>query len=149
MAIMGLSCRNNQLFDEIRKIWVEATPEEVVRQRLLYQLVHHLKFPKEYIAIEKELKTLPHLAEVEVPNRRCDVICFSRGTLSPLLLIECKQHVLTDQARAQLLGYNHFVKAPFVALVNAQETLFGYETGEWRYLSFIPTYEALLRVVIK
>src|SRR5690242_14822270 len=94
----GLS---KQHFDEVRRAWVAATPEEGVRQRVLKKMIHALGFPKELIAVEKELKELPHLAGRSVPERRIDVLCYGKEihpehSLYPLLLIECKREAIDE-----------------------------------------------------
>jgi hypothetical protein len=92
--------------------------EEHVRQSLIRLLVEELGFPRQWIAVEKELSSLPHVGEAV--NRRVDILCFaSDGT--PLLLIECKREKLDASAFQQLVGYNAIVKAPFVAVANGEE----------------------------
>src|SRR5690349_17670706 len=105
------------IFDEIRKKWIKATPEEKVRQKWLHHFVHSLGFPKELIAVEKDLKDLPQLVAKEVPDRRVDILCYGRrvdSSFFPLLLVECKEKGGTF-AKEQVIGYNAFVQAPFVA----------------------------------
>ncbi len=154
MGIMGLSCLNNQkIFDEFRSIWVAATPEELIRQTLLKMLSEKLGFPKELIAVEKELSQLPHLAEKNVPPRRLDILCYGKEIhpdypLYPLLLIECKRGNLDNDAEEQLLGYNFYVQAHFVAIAAKNGVLFGYapqKGGVNQFLTFIPSYQQLLQ----
>ena|SRR5579872_4713276 len=154
MGIMGLSCLNNQkIFDEFRSIWVAATPEELIRQTLLKMLSEKLGFPKELIAVEKELSQLPHLAESDVPPRRLDILCYGKNihpnhSLYPLLLIECKRGNLDGSAQEQLLGYNYYVQASFVAIAAKNGILFAYPSekgGVSQFLSFIPSYQQLLQ----
>ena len=132
--------RSRRLFDEIRQKWVAATPEEIVRQSLVQKMIRELGYPKELIALEKELGELPHLKMVSnVPKRRADIICYASGvssdaSLSPLLMIECKEHGLTPAAREQVIGYNHFVKAHFIGIASRD----GVEIG--RFDSSLQTY---------
>lgn len=143
---MDSSKRSRQVFDPIRSEWVKATPEEVVRQKLIL-MMFNLGYPKTLISVEKELKQLPHLKrEEEVPDRRIDVICFAKGSLEPLLLIECKEGRATRDAYLQLKGYNHFVKAPFIAVVDEETVLL--DTGR-ELLNFLPKYSELLCQVQK
>ena len=110
---------SNRMYDEFRKTWVAATPEEKVRQRLLQKMVGELQYPKELLVVEKELGQLPHLiAEQKLPDRRADILCFAKNihlhyALYPLLLIECKEGKIDIRAIDQVVGYNHFVKAFF------------------------------------
>jgi hypothetical protein len=155
MAIMGSSKRSKgRVFDPIRNDFVAATAEELVRQALLQQMVGSLGFPKHLIAVEKDLRSLPHLAgeALALPERRADIICFAKDIhpqypLYPLLLVECKDSVLNSQATEQLLGYNTYVKAYFVALASRTEVRLGYfdgQAGSYQFISFLPTYSQLM-----
>jgi hypothetical protein len=129
-----------QVFDPLRRQWVDATPEELVRQSWLQRMIQELGYPKSFLAIERELKTLPHLKEYQdpLPNRRIDMICFLQ--MEPLLLIECKQR-LSQEAMNQALAYNQFVKAPYVAVVDRNQIRFRFRDREVDYL---PTYNELI-----
>jgi hypothetical protein len=122
-----------QIFDGIRKTWVAAAPEEIVRQLWIKKMTEELEYPPEFIAVEKELKTLPHLASqmAAVPDRRVDIICFGKEIhplypLFPVLLMECKAEPLSQKALEQVIGYNAYVQASCVALVNDREVIFRY-----------------------
>lgn len=134
-----------EVFDPIRQVWVAATPEEVVRQMWIQRMIGELKFPRELLAVEKELRALPHLQEEKnlLPNRRIDLLSFM-NTIKPLLLIECKQAELTDEALDQVIGYNHYVKAPYVAIVNGSDIRFLHGQSE---LSRLPSFLELVEVL--
>lgn len=113
-----------QIYCRIRKQLVKKTPEEQVRQALLQAMIEKLGFAGSLIAVEKSLDQLPHLKEVEgLPKRRADILCFSRDFL-PLLLIECKQDPIDVTAIEQVIGYNAFVNAPFLALADLTGVFF-------------------------
>lgn len=138
-----------QVFDLIRQTWVAATPEEVVRQTWIYRMIGELKFPKELLAVEKELKALPHLIEDKnsLPNRRIDLLSYMKtdDKLKPLLLIECKETELTQEALDQAIGYNHYVKAPYVAIVNGSGIRFRYQLSCKKCeISRLPSYLELM-----
>jgi len=136
---------SSSLHDPIRKSWVEATPEEQVRQHLIQQLIK-LGYPPALMVVEKALSELPHLkGRSDVPLRRIDVLCYAkRDSLHPLLLVECKAEPLSKKAERQLIGYNAFVGAPYIALVNGQEARFGVlEGGEWQFRSGLMPYGSL------
>lgn len=152
---MGSSFLNrDQLFDEVRKIWVAATPEEYVRQRVLAKMIHALHFPKEYLVIEKELKELPHIVDLSssLPQRRIDILCYGKDIhpeypLYPLLLIECKKETIDHRAEDQLIGYNTYVKACFIALTNRDEERFGYlDKTKMKYVfhAGLPSFKELV-----
>ena len=154
MATMGSSCQNRaQVFDPLRKIWEAATPEEIVRQKILLRMMEDLGYPRELLAVEKELSELPHIKQKNLPQRRIDILCFGKNihpdhSLYPLLLIECKKEKISQAAKEQLLGYNAFVQAYFVALVSKEEIMFGFRSGkEYQFLAFLPPYEQLVRQV--
>ncbi len=136
-----------QVFDPLRKSWVRATPEEVVRQTWIQRMVEELHYPKELLAVEKELKALPHLEhEVSLPLRRIDLLSFMKSAdgIKPLLLIECKESELTHEAMDQAISYNHYVKAPFVAIVNSSQIRFRSNGAE---MSRLPSYHELIEAL--
>jgi hypothetical protein len=153
MEIMDSFLPNSdEIFDEVRGIWVAATPEEQVRQHLLNRMIHALHYPKQLIAVEKELKELPHLSSSYLPLRRIDVLCYGKDIhpafpLYPLLLIECKKEAIDAKAIDQLTGYNSHVKAYFIALANREEEHFGYfdrKTMKYVFHAGLPAYQDLL-----
>jgi len=136
-----------EIYDEVRSSWVAATPEEIVRQLWLKKMVCELGYPKELIAVEKELKTFPHLASATVPDRRVDIVCYD-SSLKPLVLVECKAESLSMKAMEQALGYNLYVQAPYVALVNGQEISFRYDLScKHCELKHLPKYSELVAYV--
>ncbi len=131
-----------QIYDDIRKIWVAATPEEVVRQSWLKKMVCELGYPKELLVVEKELGELPHLFNQALPQRRLDILCYAKKEgLTPLLLLECKDGRLSQQALDQVMGYNHFIQAPFVGLININQAIVSGKSATWQ---LIPSYQELL-----
>ena len=140
------------LYDPVRRLWVKKTPEEVVRQTLLQAMIKALEFPLALIGVEVELKQLPHLATIKrgLPNRRADIICFAKEThthlsLSPLLLVECKEEPITQAAIEQAIGYNGFVEAPFIALADAKGVALLLPDGTLQ--RGLPSYPELLKAV--
>lgn len=142
------------LYCQIRKTWISSLPEERVRQQLILELTQNLGFPIQNIAIEKKLDQLPHLQFISsLPKRRADLIVFANNlhphyAFYPLLLVECKSIKLTDKTLRQIVGYNHFVGAPFLAVVNQTDTLFGYYHTQHKDFIFskkIMPYEYLIK----
>lgn len=147
---MGSSSRNRELvFDEVRRLWVKATPEEQVRQLWLRRMVGALGFPRELIVVEKAIQELPHLQSKDVPERRLDILCYGKDKdLFPLLLIECKKESLSEGAINQVMGYNHFVRAHFAAVVSRDEARLGHFDGVQSHsCSFLPSYQELMQWV--
>jgi hypothetical protein len=149
------SPNRSHLFDEVRLCWVKATPEEQIRQCWLKWMIHGLQYPKELLVVEKELKELPHLYGRKVPERRLDILCYGKGIhpcfpLYPLVMIECKDERLTDEAVDQVIGYNHYVKAYFIAVVNFDETRLGFfntNEKEYQFYSVFPSFKELMQWV--
>lgn len=69
-----------ELWDGIRKKWVAATPEELVRQKMVAWLVCHALVPMSRISIERSVRGLPGRWDIAVYN--------THG--NPILLAECK-----------------------------------------------------------
>jgi hypothetical protein len=144
-----------KLFDPIRRRFVSPLPEEKVRQNWILQMIQELGFPKSLIGVEKDIFRLPHLQGKEkFPiKRRADILCFAKNLhpdypAYPLLLIECKATPLTEATIRQVIGYNHVVKAYFVAIANAEEIrLFVPKKEGLETLLYLPPYEQLLRSI--
>jgi len=140
MAAMALFLRRIALF-----------PEERVRQALVQLMVEELGYPRSLLVIERELAQLPHLQQTEgLPQRRIDLLAYGRveGDLKPLLLVECKADRVAPAALDQLLGYNHFVGAPFVAAVGRDEMITGWQDGTGtQFAKGLFSYEQLLQSI--
>ncbi|MFC2049268.1 type I restriction enzyme HsdR N-terminal domain-containing protein [Chlamydiota bacterium] len=154
---MGLSRLKSKkaepIYDPIRKKWVESTPEEEIRQHLVRHMIAMLGYPPLWMAIEKELAQLPSLQlkpAQEIAKRRADILVFAPHTHSPLLMIECKALPLTEAFTQQVIGYNTFVQAPFVALANGKEVLTGHysaEKGRYCFEKGLPHFVSLKTIV--
>ncbi len=144
---------NRQIFDSFRGIWVKATPEEIVRQSLLRKMVHDLGYPRELIAVEKEISELVPFNTAATPQRRIDIVCFKKNLnsgLLPLILIECKDEPVTQKAINQVIGYNAFIKAPFLSVVSREGEIIGHWDEllqSYRFRRGFPGYQELLECV--
>jgi len=101
-----------QLFDIIRKKFVDATPEEWVRQHIVHYLVGHCEVPASLISLEKQLL-------LNGTKKRTDVVVFN-SALKPLLIVECKapQINITQETLDQVLRYNIPLGVPYLFLSN-------------------------------
>ncbi len=142
------------LYCPLRKLWVAALPEEVVRQKLIHQMVEQLQFPPGHLSLEVSLTNLPHLRSHQhdqLPRRRADLIVFSKDphsshTLYPLLLIECKAVPINAKTFRQVIGYNQFVRAYYLTIANQTSIYTGYyspETKEYDFFEGLPSYNFL------
>ncbi len=127
--------------------------EEAIRQAWIEKMVQTLDYPRHLVAVEKELSGLPHLKLKQgVPKRRADILVFAKEihpehALFPLLMIECKAVPLVPKFAQQVLGYNTFVEAPFVAIANADELMLGYydsESSIYKFEKGLKRYGVLL-----
>ena len=141
------------LFCPLRKKWVVALPEEKIRQALIKKMTESLGYPLNYLALEKSLNGLPHLQfSSALPKRRADLIVFSQGTgpnfsLYPLLLIECKATSLTNKVLRQLVGYNRFIGAHFIAAINEMQSIIGHfeeKNKNYVFSEGLPSYPLLI-----
>ena len=129
-------------------LWNQSSmlPEEQVRSSLVAYMVRMLGYPRELISLEKEIALLPHLSHLPkktIPKRRVDILVFSKN-MEPLLMVECKAGFLHTEHRKQLLSYNTFVCAPFIALVNGDEQWFA-ERGSLTFQEGFMSYAEVLR----
>lgn len=119
-------------------------------------MVDQLQFPKGLIAVEKELSQLPHLKGQKLPQRRIDILVFGRNIhplypLYPLLMIECKKDKLTEEALHQVVGYNYYVQAYFVAVAGKKGIKVFFQdqkSQKEKVLDFLPSYLKLVRAVV-
>ncbi|MBC7694720.1 MAG: type I restriction enzyme HsdR N-terminal domain-containing protein [Burkholderiales bacterium] len=128
-----------QVFDIIRKKFVDATPEEWVRQHIIHYLMHHKQVPASMISIEKQLI-------LNKTKRRTDVVVYN-NSLKPLLIIECKApQIEIDQLTInQALRYNMELNVPAVFLSNGLRHIFlKLEDGEPKVVKEVPSYQNLL-----
>jgi hypothetical protein len=135
----------------IRKKPVVETPEELVRQRLISQMVNEWGYPHSFLRVEVSLTSLSSFSTKKqaIPNRRLDVVAFTKnasGLLVPILVVECKKSVkdVSLQSLQQLLGYNYYVGASFIGLIAKESDLHVYSVHNLEQLTCIPTYQELL-----
>lgn len=132
---------NLQIFDIIRKKFVDITPEEWVRQHIIHYLILHKQVPPSMISVEKQLL-------LNKTKRRTDIVVFN-SNLKPLLIIECKapQIEINQLTINQALRYNLELKVPSVFLSNGLQHVFlklGNDSPI--ILKEIPDYENLLKI---
>lgn len=120
-------------------------PEELIRQQFK-AFLQQKGFHHSILIQEKALSELPHLKGLkQLPYRRVDILAYGlfEGVLKPLLLVECKDKKVSQQALHQVLGYNHFVKAPYIALVSKRGYLL-YDTLNNKWIKTLPDYDKLI-----
>ena len=123
------------VFDPLRRRFVALTPEEEVRQKVLYLLVEQLHVPAGLVAVEYSVK-------VNGLDKRADVVVF--GTEGrPLMVVECKAPsvVLTHTVLEQALRYHSTLQPKFLLLSNGASTYcLKVEDGAVHALDHLPDF---------
>ena len=125
------------IFDEIRKKFVQLTPEEWVRQHTVRFLIDVKKYPKSLINVEKILK-------INGMSKRYDVVVFnSDGSIH--ILVECKSTdvKITQMVFDQIARYNSTLKSNYLMITNGLNHYFckmDFNTEQYLFLETIPDY---------
>ena len=108
-----------KVFDPIRKIYCTLTPEEEVRQKVLYYLVEKKKYPSGLIAVEYSIK-------VNNLPKRCDIVVFNKE-VKPVMIVECKAEYvpITQKVLDQVVRYYSGLNVNYLLLTNGK-TMFCY-----------------------
>ncbi len=146
---------NGFLWCPVRKRWLMALPEEKIRQALVETMVSQLGYPLAGLAVELGLDRMPHIRRgTSLPRRRADLVVFAKGVhpehfLYPILLAECKALPWTDKALRQLVGYNQFIGAYFIAAVDPTTVRLGlgWNNEQISFHRGLLPYDDLLRAV--
>lgn len=130
------------VFDPLRKRYCALTPEEEVRQKVLYLLVEHLGVPAGLLAVEYSIK-------VNGLDKRCDAVVFDKEG-RPLMIVECKAASvkLTQNVLEQAVRYHSALRPKYLMLYNGNDCYcFKSEKGKLDALDHLPTYTELLSSV--
>lgn len=126
-----------QLFDPVRKKWVVATPEELIRQQWISRLHHESNFPLSMLSIEKKLIVLGL-------EKRYDLVAYNKE-FKPYILMECKSEnvKLNQKSFDQAARYNIALKAPFLIITNSIHTFviqIDFIAEKYTFIQEIPKY---------
>ena len=130
--------------DPIRNIFVQCTPEEVVRQKTILFLQSDLGVPLERISVEESM------APVKRGKRgRADIVVYRDDKKKDaLLVIECKApevDVSCYIVREQAEGYLKILNADYYMLINGHQIImYKYNSGLAIEIEGIPSYRELL-----
>lgn len=128
--------QGRQVFDPVRKAWVALTPEEWVRQHLIFFLTEKRNYPMAYLAVEKGIT-------VGTRTKRFDLLVYDK-LHQPWLAMECKaMHVkLDDSVLDQLLVYNQTLMVKWLAITNGTTcALFAGQAGALNLQRDFPIWE--------
>ncbi|WP_293890246.1 type I restriction enzyme HsdR N-terminal domain-containing protein [Flavobacterium sp.] len=123
------------IFDDIRKKFIQLTPEEWVRQNTIQFLLQEKKYPKSYLNIEKLIKINDRI-------KRYDIVVFRPdGTI--FLLIECKapEIKITQETFDQIARYNLKLNAEYLMVTNGLNHYFcqmDFEKEQYVFLKELP-----------
>lgn len=106
-----------RVFDTLRKKFLVLTPEEWVRQHLIYYLISHKQYPKSLFSMERGLR-------YNQIKKRFDILVLDRKG-KPFLLVECKAPDirLNQKTAEQIAVYNKSIGARFIAISNGRQHL--------------------------
>ena len=142
---LELKIENKNYFvkDILRAKWLKLSPEEWVRQHVLYWLITQTKFPASLISIERKV--------TNGSFNRADVVGYGKDG-KPLLLVECKaiSETISKRTVTQAMKYNQHFMANYVWLTNGKTHLvygLNESTPGFVQLNQLPTFERMLESV--
>lgn len=144
----GIDC----CFDESRKMLVQKTPEEVVRQQTIKFLKYQLKVPEKMIDTEVNLK------EYGLKSRKRIDIAINEinqdDELHTVAIVECKSNnnLLTNKVFIQAAQYADELCVDYIFITNGIDMLaFHYNEDDNQYhkLKDLPTYDKIIQNKMK
>lgn len=121
------------VFDPLRRQWVSLTPEEQVRQKMLYYLVETRKVPAGLVAVEYSIK-------VNNLPKRADIVVFN-NLGEQQMIVECKAETvpITEKVLDQAIRYYSGLKVQYLTLTNGK-SMFCYkvENGKLEAITEFP-----------
>lgn len=130
------------IFDKIRKKFVAATPEEIVRQRFIAYLTNHKGYPEGRIGHEISLN-------LNGCRKRCDTVVYDNYG-NPCSIIEYKAPDIniTQEVFNQIARYNIVLRVRFLIVSNGMNHYccsIDYDSGKCRFIDHIPEYGEMLQ----
>jgi hypothetical protein len=128
------------LFDDIRKKYIQITPEEWVRQHFVQYLINQKGYPKTLIKLEGGLK-------LHGKARRTDIVVFNSAG-ERILLIECKAPAISISQKVfdQAARYNMVHKVSVLAVTNGLNHYYcriDFEQQSYQFIEELPEYRQL------
>ena len=108
--------RKRHIWDDIRKKYIQLTPEETVRQLVIQYLIADRNYNKNRISIEQQLI-------INTLIKRCDILVYSQQT-QPYLLVECKAPnvPISQSTFDQIAQYNLALNVSYLVVTNGLVT---------------------------
>lgn len=132
------------LYDPIRHLLVQKTPEEEVRQKTIKFLQDELGVPVDRVLVEESMSHVKKGA-----RGRADIVVYRDDKRKDaLMVVECKAphiDIYCDEVLEQAERYRKIVKADYVMLINGHQVAI-YQSKNEKYFEVenIPTYQDLL-----
>jgi hypothetical protein len=128
--------KKEEIWDDVRRQWVNLTPEEWVRQNFLQFMIQVMHYPAPYIAVERKIQ----LGDVK---KRFDILVYNKAA-RPWLMVECKSRdvLLDKKVLSQVLNYNIAVPVQYLIITNGHYC-YGYHRNDIDLLEMdvLPDYE--------
>ena len=123
------------IYDPLRKKFLVLTPEEWVRQHVIYLLLHEKNISKGRIAVERAVANTA---------KRFDLLVHEPNTGKPQLIIECKAYnePVNQSTFDQIGRYNLSLKVPYLIVTNWKKWMaaeINHQTKEVTFLSEFPS----------
>lgn len=124
-----------ELFDPVRKRYVQMTPEEFVRQLFILYLFNDQGISRGRVAVERKLTNLKL-------DKRFDVLIFDQNA-QPWMVVECKsaEVSITQSVLDQAGIYNSVIRAPYLLVTNGVESFvfhIDFKSDSFRQLNSFP-----------
>jgi hypothetical protein len=133
--------------DIIREMFVLATPEEKIRQKLLIRLTDKWKISKNLIRVEENMSH--HKKGV---RDRADIVVLHPKSNKPFILYEIKKEDwgITDDTLQQAKKYNEHLNCKFICITNIiAEIWYSTDNGKINRIETPNSFDSLLKSKIK
>lgn len=129
-----------EIFDPLRRKYLQLTPEEWVRQHFVNYLIVEKGYPASLIANEASLK-------LNSLRRRCDTVVYNT-LLQPVMILEYKepQVTITQEVFDQVARYNSVLRVKNVVVSNGLQHYcyrLNFDDLSYQFLQEIPNYKEL------
>ncbi len=130
-----------EIFDKLRKKYLELTPEEWVRQHFVNYLISNKGYPETLMANEVAIK-------LNSLTRRCDTIVYN-NKIEPIAICEYKnpEIEINQDTFDQILRYNIVLKVKYLIVsngINHYCCKINYEDLGYSFLTDIPDYKDII-----
>jgi len=122
----------------------QAKPEEIVRQLFILKLMKEYSYPKERMAIEKEV-----WFGSDIHEKSADIVVFHKNTQEPYIIVEVKKPKRKDGVQ-QLKSYCNAEGSPLAVWTNGNdiEIMYREKPNNFIHISDIPTVDQSLNDVL-